>query len=497
MADKDIRRAAHLRYRFQEDASNSIWSYLLKSGWKYRPGEGYQAPNSDWWMLGNDVLRMLDEPAIAPIDNHLQLPPVHEPVNGLSKKLRFDVINALPMSELFKATRTGMPSTRIVPGETESYANDYNTRPKHNHQPSRKRKSVTNFDAGADLFLRQSKKKTLKRTQAENESLDPEFPNGRTVAAYYLPLNMKAQSHNYSQHFHEWKYLLATNHSLLLYGFGSKRSLLTDFQTTSLDTVGDVLSIDGYNSSIQVEHVFDLMVEVFLNNQDPCGGRSTTLNERAIAIGEAIAPLQLARKQPLYLMIHNIDGFRSREAQYAISLLLVHSSVKNAIRTIRLVASVDHVSSTILLWDPETAFQFDFIWKEVHTYKPYIDELLQGAESSKSHVRTRTKSAVAATRQSIYEVLSTIAPRPTEVLQVLATLQLKHSSAISFRDLFDTCKTKCLVISDVTLREYMTELLTHGLMEKGRENGEEFVEIPHSDTLLKDIVDFSPSDTQL
>jgi hypothetical protein len=495
MGDDDIRRAAHLRYRFQDDASNNIWSCLLKSGWKYKPGEGYQAPNSDWWLRGNDVLRMLDEPAIAPIDNHLQLPPSHDRVNTLSEKLRFDVINALPMAELLKATRKRTPSTCVKLCETESNANDYNTRPKHNHQPSRKRKSSTNFDAGADLFLRQSKKNKIKRQHAEVESLDPEFANCRTVSKYFLALNLQAPSQNHSQHFHEWRYLLSTNHSLLLYGFGSKRSLLTDFRTTCLESVGDVLSIDGYDSSIQVEDVFDLMVEIFLSNQDPCGGRSTALNERAIAIGEAIAPIQLARKQPLYLMIHNIDGFRSREAQHAISLLLLHSSIQKTIRTIRLVASVDHVSATILLWDPETVFHFDFIWKEVHTYKPYIDELLKGADSTKSRLRTRTKSAVAATTQSIYEVLSTIAPRPTEVLQVLATLQLKHSSAISFRDLFHVCKTKCLAISDVTLREYMTELLTHGLMETSRDNGVEYLVIPHSNALLNDIVHFSPSDT--
>ena len=501
-ADDDIRRAAYLRYRFQENASGIIWSSLLKCGWKYRPGEGYQAPNSDSdrWIPSIDVLRMLDEPSIAPIDNNLQLPPSHKPVKTLTEKLRSDVIDALPIAALLKATTGRTEKKRHDKNDKtadpqESQVNEYNTRPKRNHNPCRKGKSATNFDAGADLFLRQSKKKKLKFTHTQAE-VDMDFPTGRDVANYYLPLIPQATNHKYSQDFQEWKFLLSTNHSLLVYGFGSKRSVLTDFRTTCLEAVGDVLSIDGYDSSIQVEKVFDLMVEIFLTNQDPCGGRRVTLSERAIAIGEAIAIRQVARKQPLFLLIHNIDGFRNREAQHAISLLLIHGSVENNTRTIRLVASVDHVSSTLLLWDPETTLFFDFIWKEVHTYKPYIDELLTGMESTKARLGTRAKSASAATTDAIYGVLATIAPRPAEVLQVLATLQLKQSSAISFRDLFDACKTKCIVISDATLREYMTESLTHGLMKKTRENGVEFFEIPHGAAILNDIVDFTASGTR-
>ena len=498
-ADDDIRRAAFLRYRFQEVIDKRIWSYILKSGWKYKPGAGYQAPNSDRWIsTGIDLLRMLDEPSIVAIDNNLQLPPEQKIVTPLSENLRLNVINALPMSELLKATAVtslGTPCYDIEADPQQSQSNNCITRPEHNLHTSGKGKSVTNFDAGADLFFRQSKKKKLQRTPPQPE-VDMDFPTGRAAASYYFPLNLQAPNHNVSQYFQEWTFLLATNHSLLLYGFGSKRSLLTDFRTTCLEAVGDVLSIDGYDSSVQVENVFDLMAEVFSNNQDLSGGGGVTLSARAKAIGEAIAARQLARKQPLYLLIHNIDGFRSREAQHAISLLLIHSSVQSTIRTIRLVASVDHVSSTILLWDPETTFNFDFIWKEVRTYKPYIDELLKGMESTKARLSTRSKRVVVATTESIYEVLSTIAPRPTEVLQVLATLQLKHSSAISFRDLFDACKSKCLVISDTMLREYMTELLTHGLMENTRENTKEFLEIPHGDTLLNDIVNFSARDTQ-
>jgi origin recognition complex subunit 2 len=157
------------------------------------------------------------------------------------------------------------------------------------------------------------------------------------------------------------------------------------------------------------------------------------------------------------------------------------------------VASVDHVSAAALLWDPEATFNFDFIWKEVHTYQPYMEECKRGVVEAKSRVGKRTKEISTATMESLYEVLSTIAPRPTDVLQVLAALQLKHSSAISFRDLYSACKNKFLVTSDGTLHDYMTELLTHGLMHKSRENGEEYLEIPHSKALLDEILDYSPS----
>jgi hypothetical protein len=83
------------------------------------------------------------------------------------------------------------------------------------------------------------------------------------------------------------------------------------------------------------------MVEMFLKKKEPNPIGEVSIETRAMVIGKAIANVQLERKQPLYLLIHNIDGFRSREAQHALSLLLTNSTIRDNCRTIRLVASVE------------------------------------------------------------------------------------------------------------------------------------------------------------
>jgi origin recognition complex subunit 2 len=495
----DVRRAALLRYPFQGDTSASIWGYLLKSGWKYKAGAGYQAPNTDSWISSKEVLALLDEAAIVPIDNYLQLPPTRRTISASSEKLRSEIIDVLPIAELLKATLSTTSSKAagfhapMTNNLTTTNTSDA-TRPKRHH-PSQKGKSVTAFDAGADMFLRQPKTKKQRHVTNSNPPGAKEFPTASQIADYFEQFNLEGLNNMHSMHYEEWKFLLSTNHSVLLYGFGSKRAVLEDFRRTCLEHVGDVLSIDGFDSSVHIDDVLDLMVEMFLKNKDPSTTSSgqVSIGTRAMVIGKAIANVQVERKQPLYLLIHNIDGFRCREAQHALSLLLIHSSIRDMCRTIRLVASVDHVSAAALLWDPETTFNFDFIWKEVHTYQPYIEESKRGIVETKSSLGKRTKNTSTTTSESLYEVLSTIAPRPTEVLQVLAALQLKRSSAISFRDLYAACKTKFLVTSDGTLHDYMTELLTHGLMRKSRERGEEYLEIPHSNALLDEIMDYSPS----
>ena len=50
----------------------------------------------------------------------------------------------------------------------------------------------------------------------------------------------------------EWTFLLSTNHSLILYGFGSKRDLLNDFAKRELSIRGIVLVMIGYDSDISI-----------------------------------------------------------------------------------------------------------------------------------------------------------------------------------------------------------------------------------------------------
>jgi hypothetical protein len=60
--------------------------------------------------IGKEVRALLDETAVVPIDNYLQLPPTRRTIHASSAKLRSEIIDALPIADLLKATQSTMSS---------------------------------------------------------------------------------------------------------------------------------------------------------------------------------------------------------------------------------------------------------------------------------------------------------------------------------------------------------------------------------------------------
>jgi origin recognition complex subunit 2 len=269
---------------------------------------------------------------------------------------------------------------------------------------------------------------------------------------------------------------------------------MNDFWKTTLKPVGDVLAIDGYDRTVSVKDVLDLLVQLYLDDEELAeGGTSDSTTERAQRIGSQMAQVQLKKKQPLYLVIHNIDGFRNREDQYALSMLLDHSTT-DGVRTIRLVASVDHVNASTLLWDPATSAAFSFIWTEVNTFRPYIEELMRGTEETKWRQSKRAKSLAnaVASAESIYEILNTIANKHTEVLKTIIELQINHpDKPVRYDTCLKACTDKMIVTSDSNLRKFLTELKDHGIVDITRDGGREMLRVPHSSERLQEILDFN------
>ena len=81
------------------------------------------------------------------------------------------------------------------------------------------------------------------------------------------------------------------------------------------------------------------------------------------------------RDNPIYILIHNIDGsaLRNQDAQNALAALLVHSNVVNGVdsneqnitfqneRLVRLAATVDHVDASVFLWNVDLLNKFSWV----------------------------------------------------------------------------------------------------------------------------------------
>lgn len=89
------------------------------------------------------------------------------------------------------------------------------------------------------------------------------------------------------------------------------------------------------------------------------------------------------------------------------------------------------------------------------------------------------------------KVLSYLAPRHTEALQVLASLQLSNkSNPVLYDTLRDECIKKMLTSSDVNLRNILKELTDHKIICSGKDKeGNELVFVP-SEIPVDDILNF-------
>jgi hypothetical protein len=125
----------------------------------------------------------------------------------------------------------------------------------------------------------------------------------------------------------------------------------------------------------------------------------------------------------------------------------------------------------------------------VHTHRPYFDEVHSMPQTVLSKkVKKRNGSQVSGEDSAALKVLSCLAPRHTEVLQALATLQYsKASEVVSYGMLRDECTRKMLPSSDTVLRNILKELSDHRIvaLERG-EMGNEIVCIPSG--ILSDIL---------
>ena len=167
----------------------------------------------------------------------------------------------------------------------------------------------------------------------------------------------------YQQQFDEWSFSLATSQSILLYGFGSKISVLAKFGNY-LAQEGDVISLNGYDPSINMSIFLSYMEDIFCDGRESyrhqhAGDSSKGQVKMAASIAKHIAS---SRSRPLFVLIHNIDGIglRNPAAQESIATLTANSN-KDGSPLIRVVASVDNVNAAVMLWSPEVEHKFDWV----------------------------------------------------------------------------------------------------------------------------------------
>lgn len=516
--------------------SRFIWRVMPKLGWKYINSKAeYVAPNGINFGTSKQAMEKLDRYALEPLmfqnvwkknvdcleqndDDHIEM-----------KKLREDLLTAI----FYQCKKTGdaLPCFYFDESDGEEEVDDENDSTgigAKTKQESRVRKltttnrsssfkSATANEKGTDEYFEGNKPKSHKTKSGQNARPKDDgilkWPSPQECVKNVLELTdtveiKKARQTTESHvkcHGEEWKFLLSTNHSLLLYGYGSKKYLLDNFAKAYLNTDGGVLTLNGYDPQINITQILDILVHLFLNGIEPAPIHQLDVNEqmRGPPIGMFQSPLELCSAtvrravgiakalgtqcpRPIYLVIHNIDGvgLRSRDGQRALSVLVTHSVALHGHfskgetfqdqRIVRIAASTDHVDTSMFLWDLETMNNFSWIWKEVHTYEPYFDEIAKGIKENFKSIKTVQRESV--NFVFMKKVLKSLASKHTTIFNELAKMQLSEGKPnrklgeydyVNFEEWKHVCLKKAfIVMSESSFDVMMRELIDHHIIQK-------------------------------
>jgi hypothetical protein len=557
----DAMSARQLDYRFQQDNLGSVWWLAFQQLGFQHNGSKYTLSKSSPSSLhnreydGKEIYQHLDQLAIPRPSSALQ--DFHADTKQQQSRQQHDG-QVLTKEErewwrdtrdelIFRKFRAKIEAT-VDEGRTKPQRNGCRGMTKKSRARTRQKNSVSS-DPGAELFLHKHSKKFKHSNNLPQMSDKISFPTVQEYAEM-VRSNLNFESvhtleESYKESFKEWHFACCSlNHSLLFYGVGSKRVLLNSFADEVLEKDGDVLTLEGFDKDVTIEAILDLLVNHWLGGQEPTthpygvffvggggvgvgvgvgvGGQeeeeehgsqvypSTLTAQRAMAIAKALARQVENTLRPIYLVLHNIDGvgLRNPTAQETLSVLVHCSRVtmcSRKLNAVRLVASVDHVNGPAMLWDSLTCQRFRWVWKHVPTHRPYVEEVTQSTAEEvlrrKAQRKRRVQIESAEDTGDVFDVLTSLAPRHTESLQMLAQLQLAAQQQraststdananaaitwVDYVDLLRKCQLECIITGDHQLRLFLKEFVDHEIVERKDETGQS-LRIPYSvDTLIQ------------
>jgi len=203
---------------------------------------------------------------------------------------------------------------------------------------------------------------------------------------------------------------------------------------------------------------------------------------------------KLPKMARVFLLVDSIDGAPLRNHQDFLSELAKRPNVF-------LCASVDHCKVG-LMWSPAQFEKFRWIWLESSTYMPYTAEVKDLVPFWRDVIEGKTDAA----SRSV-QVLNSLTGSHSEIVQILAGLQLKASSTVPAKakktkkensenqdpqvgseaqsqvkatDLLKQCVTAMIADNQQKMRALLQELIDHRLVlnAKDKETGNEMFWLP-------------------
>lgn len=172
----------------------------------------------------------------------------------------------------------------------------------------------------------------------------------------------------HSRSFNQWQFELSQDFNICIYGWGSKRALLTKFATHIYNAQRDhenqkIVVINGYVQNSSIRDILNTISSAISDHPQKLGSQVAEMFETLCNMLEA------EKAKHITLIIHSIDAspLRRSTTQTLLARLASHPQIQ-------LIASADHPSFP-LLWDSSLRSTYNFLSHDCTTFQQYAAEL--------------------------------------------------------------------------------------------------------------------------
>jgi origin recognition complex subunit 2 len=296
----------------------------------------------------------------------------------------------------------------------------------------------------------------------------------------------------YRTMFPQWYFELTQGFSILFYGVGSKRVLLTEFVSESINKTLPVLVANGYNAATSFKEILNMAVSVLVSDQTV---RQSMPKHPADLVAALVKYLEDADPGPqLVLLVHNLDGeaLRSDNTQAMFARLV-------SVPQIWMIASVDHIQTPVL-WDAAKLSQYNFLWHDLTTFELYT------TETSFEDPLSLGKSRSAVGSKGVKYVLSSLTANARGLYRVLICHQIEVMTeelppddtssigtaqfGVDFKLLYKKCVEEFIVSNELNFRTMLGEFFEHKMAVSAKDQtGVERIYVPFTKVDIESILE--------
>jgi hypothetical protein len=242
--------------------------------------------------------------------------------------------------------------------------------------------------------------------------------------------------------FEFWAEALLQNLNILLFGAGSKLSIVDGFQDYLQSESLNVIRVNGFNPTVTLRKVLNEIL-IFLDVEEAGNSNLDRLLTRVLrSLDES--------ESEIFLLIDNIDSkaFIETETQTILSRLSSHNKLY-------LLATLDN-PYLLYRWSIDTNMKYNFLYIPCVSLCDYNIELMYT-----DGLKFFDSAATFGQMRAVDFVLRSLTSNQRKILKELCFAITKNPNGIAFKDFLGICIEETLVINSKQLRDALVEAIDH------------------------------------